>query len=102
MKIRYGGPHFGNRIFVMGCLSERYAKELPAELPEVDGWYGKFDWPAIVSDITGTQTSGSLQDGVDGFFFGISDESACVDHKNVSGKVRTFGHFRPDSVGGHH
>ncbi|GFI06498.1 ribosomal protein S12 methylthiotransferase RimO [Muribaculaceae bacterium] len=53
-----------NRIFVMGCLSERYAKELPAELPEVDGWYGKFDWPAIVSDITGTQTSAKSHDRI--------------------------------------
>lgn len=48
----------------MGCLSERYAKELPAELPEVDGWYGKFDWPAIVSDITGTQTSAKSHDRI--------------------------------------
>ncbi len=35
-------------LYVMGCLSERYRKELPSEIPEVDGWYGKFDWPAIV------------------------------------------------------
>lgn len=40
------------RIFVMGCLSERYRKELPAELPEVDGWYGKFDWEKIVEDLS--------------------------------------------------
>lgn len=31
-------------IVVMGCLSERYMKELAAEMPEVDYWYGKFDW----------------------------------------------------------
>lgn len=40
------------RIFVMGCLSERYRKELPDELPEVDGWYGKFDWPDILREFT--------------------------------------------------
>ena len=40
------------RIYVMGCLSERYKQELPPELPEVDGWYGKFDWPGIVSAIS--------------------------------------------------
>lgn len=40
-----------NKVYVMGCLSERYAKELPAELPEVDGWYGKFDWEKIVADL---------------------------------------------------
>ena len=31
-------------VYVMGCLSERYRNELPVEIPEVDGWYGKFDW----------------------------------------------------------
>lgn len=40
------------KIYVMGCLSERYKSELTAEIPEVDGWYGKFDWPGIVSDIS--------------------------------------------------
>lgn len=39
-------------LYVMGCLSERYRNELPAEMPEVDGWYGKFDWKQLVSDIT--------------------------------------------------
>lgn len=38
-------------VSVMGCLAERYRKELPAELPEVDRWYGKFDWPALVQDL---------------------------------------------------
>lgn len=38
-------------LYVMGCLSERYATELPAELPEVDRWYGKTDWPALVTDL---------------------------------------------------
>lgn len=40
-----------SRLFVMGCLSQRYAKELPSELPEVDGWYGKFDWVDILKDL---------------------------------------------------
>lgn len=39
-------------IYVMGCLSERYRNDLIAEIPEVDGWYGKFDWDKLVSDIT--------------------------------------------------
>lgn len=38
-----------DKIIVMGCLSERYRKELPAELPEVDAWYGKFDWVEIIN-----------------------------------------------------
>lgn len=39
------------KIIVMGCLSERYREQLPAELPEVDAWYGKFDWDNLVSDL---------------------------------------------------
>ena len=42
------------RLSVMGCLSERYRKELPAELPEVDRWYGKYDWTNLVADIART------------------------------------------------
>jgi ribosomal protein S12 methylthiotransferase len=43
-----------DKVFVMGCLAERYSKELPAELPEVDGWYGKFDWTKIVNGLSVT------------------------------------------------
>ena len=32
------------KLIVMGCLSERYRAELEAELPEVDAYYGKFDF----------------------------------------------------------
>lgn len=39
------------QIIVMGCLSERYRKELPGELPEVDAWYGKFDWDGMIADL---------------------------------------------------
>lgn len=37
------------KIYVMGCLSQRYLSELQEELEEVDGWYGKFDWDGIVA-----------------------------------------------------
>ncbi|MCC8071624.1 MAG: 30S ribosomal protein S12 methylthiotransferase RimO [Bacteroidales bacterium] len=40
-----------DELYVMGCLSERYAKELPAEIPEVDGWYGKTSWTGLVSHL---------------------------------------------------
>ncbi len=40
-----------DNLYVMGCLSERYSKELPGEIPEVDKWYGKTDWPALVTDL---------------------------------------------------
>lgn len=42
------------RLYVMGCLSERYSTILPSEITEVDKWYGKFDWTTIVSDILET------------------------------------------------
>lgn len=38
-------------LYVMGCLSQRYGGELPAEIPEVDKWYGKTDWINLVSDL---------------------------------------------------
>lgn len=39
------------RLYVMGCLSERYLKELGEEIPQVDKFYGKFDWDALVTDL---------------------------------------------------
>lgn len=38
-------------LYVMGCLSQRYSSELPAEIPEVDKWYGKTDWSRLVVDL---------------------------------------------------
>ncbi len=40
-------------VYVMGCLSQRYGAELQNEIPEVNCWYGKFDWKDVVSDISG-------------------------------------------------
>ncbi len=42
------------KLFVMGCLSERYLAELEAEIPEVDGWYGKFNYKQLLSDLEGS------------------------------------------------
>lgn len=39
------------KLFVMGCLSERYMEELQAEIPEVDRFYGKFNWKESLADI---------------------------------------------------
>ena len=39
------------KVYVMGCLSERYMAELGEEIPQVDGYYGKFDWDKIVGDL---------------------------------------------------
>lgn len=46
------------KIIVMGCLSERYREQLPEELPEVDAWYGKFDWDNLVSDLLKSEKTG--------------------------------------------
>ena len=43
------------KLYVMGCLSQRYATELPAEIPEVDGWFGKFDYLGIVEECASAQ-----------------------------------------------
>lgn len=40
-----------SKIFVMGCLSERYRQELAQEIPEVDKFYGKFDWKDLLSEL---------------------------------------------------
>jgi ribosomal protein S12 methylthiotransferase len=39
-------------LYVMGCLSERYRNDLRSEIPEVDRFYGKFDWDGLVTDLT--------------------------------------------------
>lgn len=40
-----------DKLFVMGCLSERYADDLALEIPEVDKFYGKFAWKDILADL---------------------------------------------------
>lgn len=43
-----------DKLIVMGCLSERYGAQLKAEIPEVDHWFGKFDWTGIVELLSDT------------------------------------------------
>lgn len=45
------------KIAVMGCLSQRYLDTLKEEIPEVDLWYGKFDWNRFVSDLPDLSTA---------------------------------------------
>ncbi|HBG87665.1 MAG TPA: 30S ribosomal protein S12 methylthiotransferase RimO [Marinilabiliaceae bacterium] len=40
-----------NKLFVMGCLSERYKEDLTKEIPEVDKFYGKFDWKELIAEM---------------------------------------------------
>jgi len=39
------------KLYVMGCLSERYVSELREEIPEVDKFYGKFNWKELLGDL---------------------------------------------------
>lgn len=39
------------RLYVIGCLSERFFKELNKEIPEVDRYFGKFDWQGVLRDL---------------------------------------------------
>lgn len=39
------------KLYVMGCLSERYLKELAIEIPQVDKFYGKFNWKELLHDL---------------------------------------------------
>ena len=39
------------RLYVMGCLSERYLNELREEISQVDKFYGKFNWTELVNDL---------------------------------------------------
>lgn len=39
------------RLYVMGCLSERYLQELQDEIPQVDKFYGKFNWNQLLADL---------------------------------------------------
>lgn len=39
------------KVYVMGCLSERYLADLEGELPEVDKFYGKFNWINLIADL---------------------------------------------------
>ena len=45
------------KLYVMGCLSERYMKELADEIPEVDGWFGKFNYEGILDCLGETRDS---------------------------------------------
>lgn len=48
------------RLFVMGCLSQRYAAELPELIPEVDAWFGARDFAPVVRALGGECGDGPL------------------------------------------
>ena len=40
-----------SKLFVMGCLSQRYKEELEKEIPQVDKYYGKFNYKQLITDL---------------------------------------------------
>lgn len=46
------------RLYVMGCLSQRYQEELAIEIPQVDKYYGKFDYPQLIADLNSSYVTG--------------------------------------------
>ena len=50
------------RLYVMGCLSERYLADLEKEIPEVDGWYGKFNYKKLIEDLEKQEARGKRQE----------------------------------------
>ena len=50
------------KLFVMGCLSERYMAELEEELPEVDKYYGKFSFMDLIADLGHAVETSCLQE----------------------------------------
>ena len=50
--------HQLRKLYVMGCLSERYRADLEAELPEVDKYYGKFDFLGLVEELKAERPEG--------------------------------------------
>ena len=48
------------RLLVMGCLSQRYKQELEAEIPEVDKYYGKFDFKQLLADLGKAEVPGCI------------------------------------------
>ena len=71
------------RVYVMGCLSERYLADLEAEIPEVDGWYGKFNYRQLLDDIS------KSEDGA------AKDEARTESHSayHVARKLTTPRHY---------
>ncbi|MDE5923018.1 MAG: 30S ribosomal protein S12 methylthiotransferase RimO [Muribaculum sp.] len=52
------------KLYVMGCLSERYRDELRTESPEVDEWFGKFDWDGVITRLNGERPAASSYDRI--------------------------------------
>lgn len=52
-----------NKLFVMGCLSQRYKDELEESIPEVDKFYGKFNYKQLLKDLGPAESDTNIQSG---------------------------------------
>ena len=52
------------QLYVMGCLSQRYQKDLEQELPEVDGFYGKYNFKQLIQDLGSVSISAPKSDSL--------------------------------------
>ncbi len=69
-----------NKLYVMGCLSQRYQKELEAEMPEVDKFYGKFNYKQLLEDLGPSSAADQER------------EAFCKQRKGDSGRALTTPH----------
>ena len=51
-------------LYVMGCLTERFGKELSQEIPAIDAVYGKFDWQKLVTRLGRGSEKGVVPPGI--------------------------------------
>ena len=81
-------------LYVMGCLSGRYMKELQTEIPEVDKFYGKFDYKQLAKDLAEKHlfSSNAYEKSKDG---GLSMANpTALDLENVVGRhITTPSHY---------
>ena len=52
-----------DKLFVMGCLSQRYKEDLEKEIPQVDKYYGKFNFRQLIDDLGDPEIKASADDG---------------------------------------
>lgn len=67
------------KLYVMGCLSERYLDDLQKEIPEVDKYYGKFDWSKMVEEMPEREQKPSPQKNVKHYSY-IKISEGCDRH----------------------
>lgn len=72
------------KLFVMGCLSQRYRKELEESIPEVDKFYGKFDYQQLLQDLGPAEVE-------------ATDADASTDQQQAAQVNKTFNQSRIDA-----